>query len=130
MIGDLIMTEFPVERARPSHEELFEELLAQMSTRIPTRSPLCESLCGMVPNHAFFITKAGYIGMGPPKILPGDQVWVLYGSRVPFVMRKAKTSDKDYHTPQLTLIGDAYLHGIMDGEAVSDRHQATTIRLH
>jgi hypothetical protein len=130
MIGDLIMTEFPVERAKPCHEELFEELLARMSTQVPTRSPLCESLCGMVPNHAFFITKAGYIGMGPPQTLPGDRIWVLYGSRVPFVMRKVKPSENDDDPPHLTLVGDAYLHGIMDGEAVSDTHRSRTIWLY
>jgi hypothetical protein len=42
---------------------------------------LLESLCDMVPNQAFFVTKIDYISMGPPETRPGDQVWVLYGGR-------------------------------------------------
>ncbi|CAO2651423.1 Nn.00g039930.m01.CDS01 [Neocucurbitaria sp. VM-36] len=127
MLGDLIMDEFPVERAKDSHEVLFERAknrLAQGKPEIP--NVVLESLRGMIPNHAFFITESGYIGIGPPHTLPGDQIWVFYGGQVPFVMRK---TEKEYHgvaNHALTLVGDTYVHGIMDGEAVRDGHDAQT----
>lgn len=77
---------------------------------------LHESLIGMMENQTFFITKSGYIGIGPPQTTTGDQVWVFNGGDVPFVMRKVMDEEGD--CPQLALIGDAYVHGVMDGEAI------------
>lgn len=79
---------------------------------------LLESLIGMMENQNFFITKSGYIGIGPPNTKTGDQIWVFSGGNVPFVMREV--DGRKAACPQLTLIGDAYVHGIMDGEAVED----------
>lgn len=101
------------------HEGDLSQLLERLSNQEPNNI-LYESICGMVPNHAFFITKSGFIGIGPPDAKPGDQVWVLSGGQVPFVLRKAD-ADAIY-----SLVGDAYVHGIMDGEAVSDTREMQT----
>lgn len=42
----------------------------------------------------------------------GDEVWVVLGSLVPLVLRRA-TEGEDGRR----LVGYAYVHGIMDGEA-------------
>ncbi|KAF1847615.1 HET-domain-containing protein, partial [Cucurbitaria berberidis CBS 394.84] len=131
MIGDLIMDEFPIERAKDSHEKPFTQArdrIAQGKPEVP--NPVLESLRGMVPNHAFFITESGYIGIGPPHTLPGDQVWVFHGGKVPFLMRKFERGDVGDQTNRLTLVGDAYVHGIMDGEAVKDGHDAHTVLIY
>ncbi|KAF1829547.1 hypothetical protein BDW02DRAFT_509686, partial [Decorospora gaudefroyi] len=134
LIGDLVMRRMPVERAnKPAHEAHFASMYEslQRNGRQTSSNILYESLCGMVPNHAFFITKNGYMGMGPPHVQAGDQVWVLYGGHVPFVMRRALANpsgaDSDYHG--LDLVGDAYVHGVMDGEAVRDGHQTQTVHI-
>lgn len=88
---------------------------------------LYESLVGMMENQTFFITKSGYIGIGPPYTSPGDQVWVFKGGNVPFVMRDASAEGKDQ--PQLTLVGDAYVHGIMDGEAMDNQSQMQCVHI-
>jgi hypothetical protein len=62
--------------------------------------------------RALFITETGYMGMG--KVEEGDEIWVLLGGDVPFVLRPVPGSS------EYTLVGDCYLHGIMDGEAVAD----------
>ena len=61
-------------------------------------------------HRALFTTKRGYLGLGPELLQPGDVVSVLYGGKVPYILRP-----KDGH---YLLVGDAYVHGIMDGEAV------------
>lgn len=130
MIGDLIMREFPVERAKDSHEADFQrakEHLADEGRSVP--NVLVESIQGMVPNHAFFITKAGYIGIGPPWMASGDQIWVFYGGNVPFVMRAEEEDNRSKEAPTLKLVGDAYVHGIMDGEAFRETHQAQSVRI-
>jgi hypothetical protein len=60
--------------------------------------------------RVFFTTSRGLTGVGPRKIQPGDTVVVLFGARVPYVLRR-----KGNH---YRLIGDCYVHGLVDGEAV------------
>lgn len=40
-----------------------------------------------------YITKRGYLGLGPMSLKEGDEVWVLAGSRVPFVLRRKSNDD-------------------------------------
>jgi hypothetical protein len=62
-----------------------------------------------------FRTEKGYLGMGSVSTEVGDQVWVLEGANVPFVLRPV--GDGRYR-----LIGAAYFHGIMWGEALIGEH--------
>jgi hypothetical protein len=57
-----------------------------------------------------FLTKAGYFGLGPAGMEKGDVVCILLGGHVPFVLRR----DGD----EYRLIGECYLHTMMDGEAI------------
>lgn len=61
-------------------------------------------------NRRFFITREGYMGLGPRNIEPGDVVCILLGAQVPFVLRAV---DDGY-----MLLGECYCHGIMNGESV------------
>jgi hypothetical protein len=117
-IGDLTMGEFPIERAKPVHETYLDDLRSAPESK--ARGPVIESFKSIVPNHAFFVTKKGYIGMGPLDTRPGDQVWVLYGGLVPFVLRGVGADKRNGEAREFTLVGDAYVHGVMDGEAVRD----------
>ncbi|KAI5920639.1 heterokaryon incompatibility protein-domain-containing protein [Camillea tinctor] len=60
-------------------------------------------------NRYLFSTRNGYLGLGPD-CRAGDLVCLLFGGEVPFVLRP-----KDGH---YQLVGDAYVHGIMEGEAI------------
>lgn len=68
----------------------------------------------------FFVTKKGYIGIGPACMQEGDRVCLLSGAIVPFILRP----DGDQHK----LIGEAYVHGIMRGEAC-ERHENGSVEL-
>jgi hypothetical protein len=61
-------------------------------------------------NRSFFTTKKGYMGIGPNVLEIGDIVCVLFGGDVPYILRP---KDGYYQ-----LVGDAYVHGIMEGEAI------------
>lgn len=60
----------------------------------------------------FIATRDGRISFVPKNSREGDVIAVLAGGRVPIVLRP----ENDHYT----VIGDAYIHGIMDGEAVED----------
>lgn len=57
-----------------------------------------------------FGTKEGYIGVGDITLQADDLVCVLFGGKVPFVLRKMRGHYR--------LVGECYLHGIMFGEAL------------
>ena len=62
-------------------------------------------------NRSLFSTEGGFIGLGPPHCNPGDRVCILFGGEVPFVLRPVGGCYQ--------LVGDAYVHGIMEGEALN-----------
>jgi hypothetical protein len=65
-----------------------------------------------------FHTTTGFIGIGPRCTEPGDVVAILYGSRLPIVLRPVPELSKGSYR----LLGVSYVYGIMDGEAVR-RHK-------
>lgn len=76
-----------------------------------------------------YTTKRGYLGLGPMSLKEGDEVWVLAGSRVPFVLRR-KSND---HVPdniqkqQAVPSGEATTEGSRpapDGESATSNEAA------
>ena len=61
-----------------------------------------------------FRTHSGYLGIGPQSLQIGDVVSIVPGSIVPFLLRKVQ--DNRYR-----LVGEAYVHGIMHGEALKSK---------
>jgi hypothetical protein len=60
-------------------------------------------------NRRPFLSTKGYVGLIPAHSEPGDLICIIFGAIVPFVLRKLQNG-------QYELIGEAYVHGIMDGE--------------
>jgi hypothetical protein len=53
-------------------------------------------------------TTKGYIGLFPGETEPGDSITLFSGAKVPFGLRE--------HSSGFQLLGEAYVHGIMDDE--------------
>lgn len=68
----------------------------------------------MSPGQRFFVTSSGHIGLGPRSLIEGDVLAVLGGGKLPFVLRLAEERSCGIYT----MVGPAYVDGIMDGEAV------------
>jgi len=71
----------------------------------------------LAPARLFRTTKQT-LGLAKSPVRPGDEIWVLYGATVPFVLRPR--AHNAGHTRCYEFMGEAYVHGIMDGEAVVD----------
>ena len=56
--------------------------------------------------------KQGYVVLGPSSCEVGDVVCILYGCSVPVILRR-RSEGFGY-----TFIGECYVHGMMDGEAI------------
>lgn len=60
-------------------------------------------------NRRLFRTRDGYLGTGARSLRAGDEVWILHGAGVPFVLRMRPNGNYQ-------LIGEAFVYGIMHGE--------------
>lgn len=58
-----------------------------------------------------FATSIHKIGVGPLPTKVDDEVWILSGARFPFILRPLENGRHE-------LVGEAYVHGIMYGEAL------------
>jgi hypothetical protein len=67
-----------------------------------------------------FVTEGGLIGSGPALLRSGDLCCILFGGRVPFILRPTGSAYR--------LVGEAYINGVMHGEAVVDYMLGSKIR--
>ncbi|KAI0454978.1 HET domain-containing protein [Xylaria acuta] len=65
-------------------------------------------------NRSFVLTSAGRMGIGPSDSRTGDTVTIIPGGGVPYIIRQ--------HGSTWVLVGESYIHGIMNGEMVKTRH--------
>lgn len=63
-------------------------------------------------HRAVFRTTENHLGNGPRSVRKGDQVWILAGARVPFVLSPRQNG-------RYKVIGESYVHGIMHGEELN-----------
>lgn len=72
----------------------------------------------------FATTRGGFIGFVPDVAEPGDRIVILPGGKVPYVLRRSSGVDTESSStsgvPRYEFLGDAYIHGIMHGEAYDE----------
>ncbi|KAK0624170.1 heterokaryon incompatibility protein-domain-containing protein [Immersiella caudata] len=56
-----------------------------------------------------FLTVEGWVGKGPESMAPGDELWIVPGAEVAFVLRRMEQG--------FSYVGHAYVHGMMGGDA-------------
>ncbi|KAF4982697.1 hypothetical protein FZEAL_1724 [Fusarium zealandicum] len=109
---------------------LFQPWLAAMSGTVPEMldalahgrsddgqrpEPLFNDLVHMSCNGTRIVrTKTGLIGTATWDVKEGDLVCVLYGGQTPFVLSRDENCPGKYR-----YVGDCYVHGLMEGEALS-----------
>ncbi|KAF2651058.1 hypothetical protein K491DRAFT_607655 [Lophiostoma macrostomum CBS 122681] len=92
-------------------------------------------------SRCFYVTRNGYMGIGPKSTLPGDRLYALKGSNVPFLVRPDSLRDcagmgwnalvqPDLNQPAMgtceephschRLVGDCFAYGLMDGEVFTN----------
>lgn len=71
-------------------------------------------ILGNTARRKLFATNNGQLGLGPSPLQAGDQVWILKGGDVPFILKQQATEG------EYEMVGLAYVHGIMFGEAVGE----------
>lgn len=84
---------------------------------------VADSIASVSKGRAFGRTaQHGLIGWVPKNSVLGDVVAVLTGGPVPIILRP--------HGTYYTVVGDAYIHGLMDGEAIPPSSNLEYLELH
>uniref|UniRef100_A0A0B7KM10 Heterokaryon incompatibility domain-containing protein n=1 Tax=Bionectria ochroleuca TaxID=29856 RepID=A0A0B7KM10_BIOOC len=79
----------------------------------PCKIRLANEIMGQSLGRLPFITRKGHLVLSYDRVEKGDMIALIKGSQVPFVLRRQ--DEQSY-----LLIGEAYVDGIMDGEAVEN----------
>ena len=72
--------------------------------------------------NRFIITEGGKMGIAPPETYPGDLICVLYGGRVPYILRLNKSSPLR-GPARYFFLGECYVHGCMEGEVIENHRR-------
>jgi hypothetical protein len=96
----------PYFKARDSRET--KQFMARLYSRQVER---------MAGHRRFAITQSGFMGWVPEISREGDEVWVLDGGKVPFILRPSAEGDG------YQLVGEAYVQGLMFGEWFKSKAQ-------
>ncbi|TEY65559.1 hypothetical protein BOTCAL_0138g00010 [Botryotinia calthae] len=104
--------------------EEFKALMYSVMGNLPDQSKEFKSRVESTMGYRrLFFTDLGYAGSGDLNISIGDEVVIMAGSPVPFILRQG--IDGRYK-----LIGEAYVHGIMFGEKAADDHHPWVAERH
>ncbi|KAK4224080.1 heterokaryon incompatibility protein-domain-containing protein [Podospora fimiseda] len=68
-------------------------------------------------HRRFFVSSNGRFGWAVDGTKPGDELVMFYGSDYPFIVRR------DEETRRLRIIGDCYIHGLMNGEGLGSEFE-------
>jgi len=94
----------------------------------------CFAAIGIFQNRQYFATSTGHLGIGPSDMQIGDLVCVFIDADVPFVLRREKgqfstgwfrrCQNEKYH-----LVGESYVHRMMDGQGAEEESRVEDIVL-
>jgi Heterokaryon incompatibility protein (HET) len=81
--------------------------------------------------RSFCCTEKGHMGLIPPESRIGDLVCIIFGAQTPFILRRAETKDEGGgdESPSYRLVGECYIHAMMDGEMISLKADTQLFRM-
>ncbi|KAH7356047.1 hypothetical protein BKA66DRAFT_446014 [Pyrenochaeta sp. MPI-SDFR-AT-0127] len=75
--------------------------------------------------HQIAVTETGLLVLAPLLAEAGDQICILNGGAVPFVLKSRKRPLRGYQ-----LVGECYIHGLMNGEGMQGEYEVREICLY
>ena len=105
------------EKLSSVHEVLKDKdlSLTKVQTLITTGlGDYCEQLQIVAPGRRPLSMSSGYYGIGPYETQAGDVLVIFIRAQVPYILRRYSEGNS------FRLVGEAYVHGVMDGEAMKD----------
>ena len=79
------------------------------------KSMFLEEMSGMMLQRRLCVTEQGFLGVVSQSAKVGDQLFILKGGRVPFVLRDDASTQSQ---ARFRFVGECYVHGVMNGEVM------------
>jgi len=87
-----------------------------------------DSVSANMMGRRLVTTISGHCGLAPAAVIPGDRVYILFGSSMPVILRL------DLETGFYEVVAECYLEGFMKGEAIdgpdAGKYELQEITLH
>jgi Heterokaryon incompatibility protein (HET) len=115
------------EKIQTVHEALKNKDLTLVNTQTLIDARLngyCQQLHVIAQSRRPLLVSDNFLGIGPCEAEPGDLVFILLGAGVPYILRQHSQDEK------LQIVGEAYVHGIMDGEAMEGNQVIETLAIY
>ncbi|KAM7205118.1 Heterokaryon incompatibility protein (HET) domain containing protein [Naviculisporaceae sp. PSN 640] len=102
------------------------EMTEELSEMLLTYGPFIEgSMTTVGEARRFCRTEAGRLGQVRKEARVGDSVCVVFGAEVPYIIRRKEDKGAEEEEVLYELVGDCYIHGIMQGETLKDERYET-----
>ncbi|KAI1137587.1 HET-domain-containing protein [Hypoxylon sp. FL0543] len=88
------------------------EMLTELRANCPYRTMISLTHWGQ-KGKAVFRSRKGFLGLAPHSTQVGDEVWLLKGANLFYILR-----DGNAESAGKVLLGEGYVHGFMEGEAL------------
>lgn len=116
-----LASELPDCEAKDGFFKITKFLQEKPQTRLTDakNGPFAQRCKGAIQGKAIFQTESGKVGLAPVGYFgtrTGDQIMVLRGGRVPFMLRPVRRTSKAWGTGTHRFIGECYMHGAMNKE--------------
>lgn len=92
-----------------------EELAPEQPNNIIVASQIFGNAMKLTIERHFAVTTKGYMALIPNEAEVGDHIVIFFGANTPFVIRKNKEPNSEGDLTSV-LLGEAYIHGMMNGE--------------
>jgi hypothetical protein len=86
-------------------------LLNDLPETEDSMSNLMEGTMNLYTGRTILTSDRGYLGLGPTRAQPGDRICVILGASYPMILRELPSRN-------FQVIGECYIQGLMDSEAV------------
>ncbi|RPB02989.1 HET-domain-containing protein [Choiromyces venosus 120613-1] len=99
-----------------------------VSDHLRNNEPYREELHRNLHGRSFFMTARRFMGLGPKArrgVLVGDRISILGGGYTPLILREGNSKVAEVPLQDepkwYRLVGESYVHGIMDGECLKSK---------
>ncbi|KAF2442642.1 hypothetical protein P171DRAFT_522385 [Karstenula rhodostoma CBS 690.94] len=67
--------------------------------------------------RSVFVPDQGQLGLGPPSVLPGDHIAVIFGAQFPMIVRPSNLNASS-QAPRYRVVGPAFMQDLADAQAL------------
>lgn len=117
-ITDPIATHHAVMQSLLTDPESNSRMQARLVGRMDEDTTFQMQMLSVCQNRRFAVTDKGYLALVPHCAQLGDRIALFLGAPVPFVLRPTADIIQSRSIRKMQLVGDTYVHGIMDGEGM------------